>query len=321
MKEHDDSDAKRASIITKAAIAFSALLALACTMVLCLAAYYRIPMSLSGQEQPEPRESDSLLAEYARILEMQAAELAVAELIEPYEDSVAVTVISLDDDSGFSINGDERFPSASMIKLLVLVEYMQQVNEGNLDSESSYVLVQSDKVGGAGVIAGAPSGTAFRYSELAQYMIEESDNTATNILIDVLGMDSINDSGQELGLAQTELRHKMMLGDGKTENRMSSNDAAVLLRGIAQHVIAGEVESTAAESYLLMQADTEGLAQGLPLGVEFGHKTGSLDSARHDGGIVYSESPYVIVVLTSLEETTANELMAAISAVVFEALA
>lgn len=321
MKEHDDSDAKRASIITKAAIAFSALLALACTMVLCLAAYYRIPMSLSGQEQPEPRESDSLLAEYARILEMQAAELAVAELIEPYEDSVAVTVISLDDDSGFSINGDERFPSASMIKLLVLVEYMQQVNEGNLDSESSYVLVQSDKVGGAGVIAGAPSGTAFRYSELAQYMIEESDNTATNILIDVLGMDSINDSGQELGLAQTELRHKMMLGDGKTENRMSSNDAAVLLRGIAQHVIAGEVESTAAESYLLMQADTEGLAQGLPLGVEFGHKTGSLDSARHDGGIVYSESPYVIVVLTSLEETTANELMAAISAAVFEALA
>lgn len=321
MKEHDDSDAKRASIIMKAAIAFSALLALACTTVLCLAAYHRIPMGLSGQEQPEPQEPYSLLAEYARTLEMQAAELAVAELIEPYEDSVAVTVISLDDDSGFSINGDERFPSASMIKLLVLVEYMQQVNEGNLDSESSYVLVQSDKVGGAGVIAGAPSGTAFRYSELAQYMIEESDNTATNILIDVLGMDSINDSGQELGLAQTELRHKMMLGDGKTENRMSSNDAAVLLRGIAQHVIAGEVESTAAESYLLMQADTEGLAQGLPLGIEFGHKTGSLDSARHDGGIVYSESPYVIVVLTNLEETTANELMAAISAVVFEALA
>lgn len=320
MKEHDSRDAKRVSVIAKAALASSALLALVCTVVLCLAAYYQVPMSISTQEQPEPQETESLLAEYARSLEMQAAELAVTELLEPYGDSVAVTVVSLDNDSGFSINGDERFPSASMIKLLVLAEYMQQVDEGTIDSESSYVLVQSDKVGGAGVIAGASSGTEFRYSELAQYMIEESDNTATNILIDTLGMDSINDSGQELGLAQTELKHKMMLGDGMTENRMSSNDAASLLRGIAQHAIASESASSAAESYLLMQADTEGLAQGLPLGIEFGHKTGSLDTARHDGGIVYSENPYVIVVLTSLEETSANELMAAISSLVFETL-
>ena len=78
--------------------------------------------------------------------------------------------------------------------------------------------------------------------------------------------------------------------------------------------------SEVAESYLLEQADSEGLVAGLPSSVRFGHKTGALDSVRHDGGIVYGESPYVIVVLTSLDEAKANSLMEEISRMVYEAL-
>lgn len=75
-----------------------------------------------------------------------------------------------------------------------------------------------------------------------------------------------------------------------------------------------------AESYLLEQSDPEGLAQGLPANVPFGHKTGSLSSVRHDGGIVYGENPYVVVVLTSLDGGTANALMSNISRAAYAAL-
>ena len=207
-----------------------------------------------------------------------------------------------------------------MIKLLILAEYMQQVDAGMLDPDGIHVLDESDMVGGAGVVAGSSSGAMFTYDELARHMIKYSDNTAANILIDTLGMEAINHRASALGLAQTELQRKMMHFDGDAENYMSANDAAALLCGIAQHGLASDSTSEVAESYLLEQADSEGLVAGLPSSVRFGHKTGALDSVRHDGGIVYGESPYVIVVLTSLDEAKANSLMEEISRMVYEAL-
>ena len=75
-----------------------------------------------------------------------------------------------------------------------------------------------------------------------------------------------------------------------------------------------------AESYLQAQTDNEGLAQGIPHTVPFGHKTGTLDSIRHDAGIVYAGKRYVIVTLTGLNSGEANPLMSRISETVYNAL-
>ena len=130
------------------------------------------------------RSGDVVRTTTAMTPEMQEAEREVSALVAPYVESVAVAVVSLGEDGGFSINGDERFVSASMIKLLILAEYMQQVDAGMLDPDGIHVLDESDMVGGAGVVAGSSSGATFTYDELACHMIKYSDNTAANILID-----------------------------------------------------------------------------------------------------------------------------------------
>lgn len=253
--------------------------------------------------------------------QMKAAEIAVRNIITPYGESVAVAVMPLDGTGGgFSINGDKAFTAASMIKLLVLAEYMREVDASDLDPADVYVLQTSDIVGGSGVVQEQSPGTPYAYAELARYMIKYSDNTATNILIDTMGKDLINLRSDDLGLTNTELRRRMMRVNEGEENYISANDAATLLCEIARHTLASEEICAIAESYLLEQSDPEGLAQGLPANVLFGHKTGSLSSVRHDGGIVYGENPYVVVVLTSLDEGTANALMSNISRAAYAAL-
>ena len=162
-------------------------------------------------------------------------------------------------------------------------------------------------------------GTQLTYDKIAFDMIAESDNTATNILIDRFGMSAINAKGKELGLAATSLGRKMMDLNSSSENYMSANDAAKLLAGIANATIASEQMCARAKEALLAQTDNDALANGLPDGIPFAHKTGSLTNARHDGGIVYAASPYVVVVFTS-NAADPDGLMATLSANIYSNL-
>lgn len=255
-----------------------------------------------------------------------ALEAAVQPVVGPYGTQVGVAVLPLENAVGYSSNGDEQIVSASMIKLLVLAEFMSQVDAGTIDLNGTYTLAASDIVGGSGIIAGRGAGAVLTYDEIAQSMIAQSDNTAANILIDLMGMDAINAKAQQLGLTQTVLNRKMMDSSSGLENYTSANDIAALLRGIANETIASAGMCERAQSYLLAQYDAAALSQGLPAGVSFGHKTGSLATARNDGGIVYAqEHPYVVVVLCSLGgnvagEGQANSIMAQVSSAVYTAM-
>lgn len=247
-----------------------------------------------------------------------SAQAEVEELVDGYGEGVAVAVLPLDGGEGFAVNGDERFVSASMIKLLILAEFMDEVDAGLIDLDDTYVRDANDVVGGTGVIQGEAAGTVYTFDDLARHMIMYSDNTATNVLIDTMGMEAINNKAAELGLQATDLQRKMMQLDTGVENHISANDAALILRGIANHTLASAELCERAEGYLLKQTDSEGLAEGLPDGIAFGHKTGSLDAIRHDGGIVYSDDPYVVVVLANIGAGEANALMERVSSTVYQ---
>lgn len=250
----------------------------------------------------------------------KAAREAISKLVEPYGDSVAVSLSSLDGTAQFDVNGGDRFVSASMIKLLVLACLMDEVDKGSITLDQTYKLKSSDIVGGTAHINALPVGTSLSYDELAESMIAYSDNTATNILIDVLGMDAINAEAKALGLSATSLQRKMMDFGGSKENYMSANDAAKILSGFACGKIGNAKLSKKAMGYLKAQTDNAALAQGIPKGVTFAHKTGSLDNVRHDGGVVYADEPYILVVFTSIGLTEGNGLMAELSAAVYKAL-
>ena len=252
---------------------------------------------------------------------MQQAKIAVEGLVVAYGTNVAVVVKPLDGSEGFSINGNEQFVSASMIKLLVLVQYLEEVDSGQLDSRQTYTRNTADVVGGTGQIQNDAAGTTYTLDTLARYRIKYSDNTATNILIDKMGMNTIQLLAGRLGLTKTALQRKMMQSSSGKENYTSAQDIATLLYGIVKGGYASSSLTARAKEFLLEQTDNNGLAQGLPSGVSFAHKTGTLASARHDGGVVFSDNPYIIVVLTkSLGENTANTLMTQISKTVYHAL-
>ena len=244
---------------------------------------------------------------------------SLEEIIEKYKDQIAVSVVPLENNhTSFYFNKTGVFVSASMIKLLILCEFINQTDDNIISLDTNYTYKEEDKVGGAGVIQNEEFGTNFSYNTLAFYMIKYSDNIATNVLIDILGKDKINERAKILGLKSTQLNRKMMTPG--TENYISSEDIEIIIKGIAYQEVGSKQMCDRAMNYLLENDDFDGIARGLPTGTQFAHKTGSLIKIRHDGGIVFIKNKYIIIILTKdfALEQEANELMGNISSIVYD---
>lgn len=260
----------------------------------------------------------------ARYTDMSGALAAVTELLAGHEGQVEVCVQMLDGSGRIDVDSAKGVQAASMIKLLVLAEYLDEVDSGEVSPTDVYELDEDDVVGGSGSMQADRPDTEYTLDQVAGLMISASDNVGTNVLIDRMGLADVQDKAAELGLDETKLLHRLMtdLDDDAPVNTISADDAATILAQVACGTLASQGACDRAEEFLLAQEDDEGLAEGLPSSVAFGHKTGSLDDARHDGGIVYAENPYVIVVLTQgIDYDEANDLMEAISSAVYAALA
>ena len=260
------------------------------------------------------------------------AKQAAGRELAAYDDEVSVTCVALTGGSdpsaahkeagSFSIDGSTRRVSASMIKLAVLARALDDVSAGDLSLDEQLAVTDSDLVGGSGVVQSLGAGS-YTVRDLIGYMISDSDNVATNVLIDRLGMERVNASIERRGLEGTVLARKMMddaaAAEGR-ENYMSSDDAAALLAEVACAEQGSAELSALARDCLLDQHDAPGIADGVPEDVAVAHKTGTLAGAEHDGGIVYAEHPYVLVVMTEgLPEQEALECMARVSAAVYDA--
>ena len=134
----------------------------------------------------------------------------IEKIISEVKGQVSVSFYDLDKSISFSIDGDKKVLSASMIKLLILAELMRQVSEAKLSLSQKITLTDSMRVGGDGILKVLASGHQFSLKELAKLMIVVSDNEATNILIDLLTMENINTLGRNLALKETFLQRKMM---------------------------------------------------------------------------------------------------------------
>ena len=241
------------------------------------------------------------------------------KIVNENSDKIAVSVVPLEnDDTPYYKNENRKYVSASMIKLLILAEFIDQIDKNKITLETKYILKEEDIVKGAGIIQFMEIGTELSYDTLALYMIMHSDNIATNVLIDILGKDRINEKSKELGLKDAQLNRKMMYWDG-TENYINSKDIEIILKGLLNNSIGSEKMCQKGIEYLLKNVDNDGIVQGLPNGTKFAHKTGDLDRIRHDGGIVYGKKKYIIIVLTKDFEDTkdANKLMGEISSIAY----
>ena len=239
--------------------------------------------------------------------QLSALKSELEQVVAPYGNAVSISVADIRTGATCDINANKQVISASMIKLAVMAAYLQAVDAGTINPQQALPLARMKIVGGTGKIQSERART-YTYDALCRYMIMYSDNTATNALIDALGVNTVNTRARELGCTQTTLNRKLMQLNTGVENYTSAADVSRLLCAFYTQTAASAGQCTKAMDFLLQQTDGDGIPQGLS-GVQFAHKTGTLGGIRHDGGIVMARSPYTIVVMCELPEGKANALM------------
>lgn len=197
------------------------------------------------------------------------------------------------------VYNSHRMRSASMIKVFIMATVLEKAKQGEIDINEKLTLLESDKVGGAGILAGYYSGTELSLRELMELMIIHSDNTATNMIIDRIGCEEINAYMERNGYSDSFLGRKMMshvalVGNG--ENYSSARDLGIFFTRLYNYECVSKQYDKIMIDFLLKQTDTDCFPAALP-GKQIAHKTGALDDLYDDGGIIYSEAGDAILVI------------------------
>ncbi|HKU81076.1 MAG TPA: serine hydrolase [Candidatus Tumulicola sp.] len=214
----------------------------------------------------------------------------------------ALEVLDLSTGYHAGVNASESMPAASTIKIPIMVEVFAQLQAQRFDLAHRVTLRASDKDWGSGDLCDAAPGSSYSVAELLEKMIDISDNTATNMLIRLVGRGRINAAMRELGLHRTRLA-----GDIRTEQwdvrqrlRTSPSDLVRLLALMARRRLIDEWSSNEMISILERDQYNTLLPEPLPEDVPIAHKTGSFFDTLNDAGIVYADdAPYVIAVMTT----------------------
>jgi beta-lactamase class A len=203
-----------------------------------------------------------------------------------------------------TIRGDTIFPIGSSIKIAILLEFFRQAKTGKFSVNDRVWVEKHHKVNGSGVLQfmGDHSMNC-SLRDLAALMINVSDNAATNMLIDVVGMDNVNANLQRLGLKSTRLERKMMdepAAKKGNENVSTPKEMMSLLTKLYKCDGIEEDVSTEALTILKMPKLEQYLSAGVPPDVVVANKPGMIPGVFGDSGIVYlPERPYVLSVLTT----------------------
>ena len=210
-------------------------------------------------------------------------------------------VVDIASGERFERMAGEAFPLASTIKLAILYEMFKQADEGRLRIDEPQPLDRRHVVGGSGVLSELEA-PAMSLRDYAVLMIVLSDNSATNLLIDAVGMENVTQRMNGLGMPTLKLRRRMIDTEAARrgdENVGSPQDVAKLL-GIIDRGDGLTKGSRDAVLTILRKAKSSALRDGVPSGVAVANKPGGLDGVATDAGIVYlADRPYIFVATTT----------------------
>jgi len=259
-----------------------------------------------GEEKSESAPSDP-----GSDLLWKKLESRVAKIADQLDGVMGAAILDLRDGRILLHNADRVFPTASSIKIAILLELYRQDQEaragakGKAKLDDVYTFDPKDLVEDSQIMAGLTAGvTRLSNRDLAQFMVAVSDNAATNVLIDRVGMQNVNATLRSLGLTKTMLRRKMMdiAAAGRGEENVATPAEMVRLLEAIYKEKALNKQATAA---LIKQLST--LKQGyiprlLPENVQVANKAGELKAVRTDSGIVFAPNrPFAITVMTAYD--------------------
>lgn len=194
-----------------------------------------------------------------------------------------------------------KMPSASLIKIPIMIEAFHQKNQGILDFNEPVTIRHSETVEG-GSVYNLPDGTVLTIGQLVDLMIVQSDNSACNILIDKLKMTNINAMIKKLNCtSDTILQRKMMDFEAAKQGRQnytSVTDMANILEKLYNKQCLDPVSDAAMLDIMSRQEDNTIIPAQLPHQIRIEHKTGELDGMNYDCGIVYGAGqPYILCMM------------------------
>lgn len=209
----------------------------------------------------------------------------------------------------WAYQADLPLVAASVIKIPILTEAFRQARDGLLSLDEEFSILPEQKMPSCGVLTYLHDGLKVTLQDLCALMIIVSDNTATNILIDRLGMENVNETMRKLGLRKTVLRRKLFDAEASArgiENTITAQEMGILL----EKMYRGECVSAAADREMLDILRNQRLNGKMPFflhGVEIAHKTGEDAGITHDVGIVYAAHPLVLCFASNHTDVPAFE--------------
>ncbi|MFD1851986.1 serine hydrolase [Oceanobacillus bengalensis] len=230
-------------------------------------------------------------------------------------------------DGRININGGKMRKAASLAKLFILVEAFRQSQDGKLSLEKQIHIEKEHLAYGAGVITYLTGSRVFTYRNLIELMIIVSDNTAANLMMDVVDRHNVNKLAKQIGCTKTVINRKFMDVTAQQvgkENYTSANDVIKLLQLISKR---NNILTDHSRTQIMNILSDQQLNHKLPSNIQenhhitFYHKTGELPGVEHDAGIVVNKQKLVEVAVLSegwVEAGTAQSYISEISKVLIQ---
>lgn len=253
--------------------------------------------------------------------------------------SIATAYFDFDTETSWSYRGEQWMHAASTIKVAILIALYEAVAEGRFPLEARLHVrnrflsavdgtpfrVSSERDANAEVQAAI--GKSMRLRELALHMISTSSNLATNLLLDLVGVEYARKVLRNLGVRGVDLRRGVedeRAHEAGINNQVTALGLVHLFRLILNDEIFTPEASQDMIDILLQQEFRSGIPAGLPGEARVAHKTGEISTVAHDSGIIFlpGRKPYILSVLTEWDQSAAGrkDTVAAVSRLVYEHL-
>lgn len=228
--------------------------------------------------------------------------------IAPFKGKVMLFAKNLDTGVTYTLGADERVRTASTIKVAIMVEAFAQVAEGKVKWSDQVTLTKAKKVSGSGLLQDLSDGLQLSLRDAVNLMIMVSDNTATNLVLDVITADAVNARLDALGLKQTRSLRKVI--SGGESRAWQDPDLRRFGLGVStpremvqllEKLERGEIISPAASKEMIELLKHQQLRDGIGRSlhdVPIASKPGSLDHLRSDVGIIYTPRGRIAMAIT-----------------------